>query len=113
MALVLGLIGLVPAVALAAPSDISTWHGVLGAAGFFYGWTYSRAEVWGLWAIRVTLALLAVPAIIRSPVAGAVFLSLYVAALVILSWTKEAMLAVRPLMENLPGPRVLEEKQGG
>jgi hypothetical protein len=108
--LVLGLVGLVPAVAVAAPTDISQFHGVLGAAGIFYGWTYSRAEVWALWAIRLTLPLLAIPALLRSPAAGVIFLGLVVAGLTALAWTREARLAVQPLIDHLPGPRVHGER---
>ena len=113
MALVLGLIGLVPAVALAEPDDITTWHGILAGAGIFFGWAYSRAEIWALWAIRIALPLLAIPALLRSPPAGAFFLGAGVIALTALAWMREARLAVQPLMDQLPGPRVLDERQGG
>lgn len=113
MALVLGLIGLVPAVALAQPDDITTWHGLLAGAGIFFGWAYSRAEVWALWAVRLGLPLLAVPALLRTPIAGAIFLGAGILVLTALAWTKEARLAVQPLMDNLPGPRVLGERPGG
>lgn len=113
MLLVLGLIGLVPLVALAAPRTISPGHGVLGAAGIFYGWAYSRAEVWAMWAIRTTLPLLAVPALVGSPAPGVVLLTIAVVGLTALAWTREARLAVEPLMDRLPGPRALGEKGGG
>lgn len=109
MTLVLGLLGLVPAVALAAPTDISASHGILGAAGVLYAWAYSRAEVWALWATRTTLPLLAVPGLFASPPPGAIFLAVVVIALTALAWRRESLLAVQPLMDRLPGPRVLGE----
>lgn len=111
MALVLGLIGLVPLVALATPTDISSWHGVLGAAGIFLAWSYARAHVWALWTIRLGLPVIAIPAVVRSPVAGMVAIAAAVAALTVLAWSKSALLAVQPLMDRLPGPRVLGERQ--
>lgn len=111
MALVLGLIGLVPLVAVAAPTEITTWHGILGAAGIFLAWSYSRAQVWALWAIRVGLPVIAIPAIVRSPAVGVVVLVTTVGTLTVLSWSRVALLAVQPLMDRLPGPRVLGERK--
>lgn len=105
--LVLGLLGLVPAVGLCSPLELTTAHGVLGAAGVFLSWAYSKAQVWSLWAIRLVLPLVAVPALMSSPWPGAITLAALTAGLVILSWTREAMLAVRPMIANLPGPRKL------
>lgn len=111
MALVLGLIGLVPLVALATPTEITPWHGILGAAGIFLGWSYARAQVWALWALRFGLPIISIPAILRSPLAGAVIIAAGVVALTVLAWSKVALLAVQPLMDHLPGPRVLGERK--
>ena len=108
--LVLLLIGLVPAVALAAPSNVTSWHGVLGGAGLFLAWAFARAEIWALWTIRLALPVLAIPALLRSPALGSLSLGVFVTSLVALSWTREARLAVQPLMDNLPGPRTLGER---
>lgn len=110
MALVLGLLALVPLVAVASPTDITPWHGVLGAFGIFLAWSYARAQVWALWAVRFGLPIIAVPALIRSPAVGAVVIGVGVAGLTALAWTREALLAVQPLMDRLPGPRVLGER---
>ncbi len=109
MALVLGLVGLVPLVAIATPTDITPWHGILGAAGIFLGWSYARAQVWALWAIRLGLPVIAIPAMIRSPLAGAALIAVGAIALTVLSWSKVALLAAQPLMDHLPGPRILGE----
>lgn len=105
--LVLGLLSLVPAVGFASPSGLETTHGVLGAAGVLLGWAYSKAQVWSLWATRLALPPIALLAALASPWPGALFLALLVAALTWLAWTGEAMLAVSPLVDRLPGPRRL------
>lgn len=110
--LLLGLLALVPAVGLASPSGLETAHGVLGAAGVFLAWAYSKAQVWSLWGIRVALPIITVPALFVSPLLGALFLALLVAYLVALAWTKEALLAVQPLMDGLPGPRAPVRRSG-
>lgn len=106
IALVLGAVGLVPVVAVAAPTELSTWHGVLAGGGLLLAYAYSRAQLWSLWALRFTLAPVAVPAVISSPIAGAALLAIFVAGLTILAWTREARLAVDPVYAQLPGPRV-------
>lgn len=110
--LLLGLLALVPAVGLASPGGLETAHGVLGAAGVFLAWAYSKAQVWSLWAIRIALPIVAVPALFVSPLPGAVFLAMLVAGLVVVAWTKEALLAVQPLMDDLPGPRAPVRRSG-
>jgi len=108
--LALGLFGLVPAVGLAAPSGLTTAHGVLGAAGVMLGWAYSKAHVWSLWAVRFLLPLAAVPAVLQSPWPGGIMLAAVTAALVALGWSREALLAVQPLATSLPGPRTLRPR---
>lgn len=104
--LVLGAVGLVPVVAVASPTELSTWHGVLAGAGLLLAYAYSRAQLWSLWAFRFALAPVAVPAVVSSPIAGGVFLASFVAGLIVLAWTREARLAVDPVYAQLPGPRV-------
>ena len=103
--LVLGTLGLVPAVGIASPAGLETGHGILGAAGVLLAWGYSKANVWALWGLRLVLPLAAIPAIVTSPPAGAVFLAVYVAALTVLAWTADARIAVTPTYDRLPGPR--------
>ncbi len=106
LGVVFGLLALVPAVGIAAPSGLSAWHGVLGAAGVLLAWSYGRAQLWALWATRLTLPLIAIPAAIQSPWGGAAALMALVATITAFAWTREALLAVNPLMHRLPGPRV-------
>lgn len=108
--LALGLLGLVPAVGIASPSGLETAHGVLGAAGVLLGWAYSKAQVWSLWATRLGLPLVSLPAVLASPWQGGVFLAVLVAVLTWLAWSREAMLAVSPLVDRLPGPRRLRSR---
>lgn len=110
MTLALGSLALVPAVGVASPSGLEAAHGVLGGAGLLLGWAYSRAQLWALWALRLALPVVAIPALFVSPWPGAVLLGLVVGALTVLAWTKDARLAVDPLLDRLPGPRVASPK---
>jgi hypothetical protein len=103
--LLLGLGALAPAVGFASPAGLTTGHGILGAAGLLLAWAYANAHLWSLWAARVALPMVAVPAVVSSPWPGAIALGASTAALVWLAWSKEALLAVQPLMATLPGPR--------
>lgn len=103
--LLLGLGALAPAVGLASPDRLTTAHGILGAAGLLLAWAYSKAQVWSLWAARIVLPVVALPAVLASPWPGALALAAGTAALVWLAWSREALLAVQPLMATLPGPR--------
>ncbi len=102
---VLGGLALTPIVGVASPAGLAVWHGILGAAGVLLAWSYARAMPWSLWAIRVALVPLAVPAIVLSPPAGAVLLSAAVITITALAWAKESFLAVHPMFDRLPGPR--------
>jgi hypothetical protein len=110
--LVLGSLGLVPLVAITSPAGLDVSHGVLAAAGVFLAWGYSRANLWALWGLRVALPILAVPALLNSAPAGAVILGIAVAFLTWLAWSREARLAVQPLMDRLPPPRLGSPKDG-
>lgn len=103
--LTLGLLGLVPAVGLASPSGLETGHGVLGAAGVLLAWAYARAQEWSLWAIRLTLPFLAIPAVLASPWPGAIGLTVLVAALVVLAWSRDARVALVPVAQTAPDAR--------
>jgi hypothetical protein len=102
--LVLGSLGLVPLVAIASPAGLSVAHGVLASSALLLAWAYARANLWGLWGLRVVLPIVAVPAMLASPPAGAALIGLAVASLTWLAWSREARLAVQPLMERLPPP---------
>ena len=104
VALALGLLALVPAVGLAAPDGLSTAHGVLGSAGVLLAWAYSQAQPWAIWAIRLGLPVLAVPALLVEPRQGAVALGALVAGLVALAWTPQAYAATAPRPGPLPAP---------
>jgi hypothetical protein len=106
MFLALGTPALVPAVGIAAPSGLDPAHGVLGGGAILLAWGYSRAQLWALWGLRVALPVLVVPSLVASPWPGAIFLGVTVAALVAVAWTRGALLAVTPLLDRLPGPRV-------
>ncbi len=110
--LVFGALALVPAVGVASPAGLEFTHGVLGGAGVLLGWAYARAEVWGLWGLRVVLPVLAIGSILQSPWGGRVLLVVLVGAVVWLAWTSEAQRAVQPLLDRLPGPRVAAPGEG-
>ncbi|HSF85055.1 MAG TPA: hypothetical protein VLG28_05240 [Acidimicrobiia bacterium] len=103
--LLLGLLGLVPLVGLASPSGLETAHGMLGAGGILLAWGFGQAQVWALWAMRLVLPVLVIFAALATPIAGAVALLAYGAALTWLSWTEEVRLSVQPLLDVTPGPR--------
>lgn len=104
--LVFGALALVPAVGVASPSGLEFTHGVLGGAGVLLGWGYARAEVWGLWGLRLVLPILAIGSILQSPWVGRGVLTMLVGGVVWLAWTEDAQRAVQPLLDRLPGPRV-------
>ena len=106
MGVAFGALSLVPAVALASPAGLELAHGILGGAGLLLAWGYVRAHLWALWGIRLVLPVLALPALYVSPWPGKILLATIVAITVGLSWSREALLAVSPLMSHLPGPRV-------
>lgn len=107
MGVAFGALALVPAVALSSPAGLDPAHGILGGAGLLLAWGYTRAQLWALWGIRLVLPILALPALYVSPWPGKILLAAIVGVTVGLSWTREAFLAVSPLMERLPGPRVV------
>lgn len=106
IALLLGAVGLVPLVAIASPRELTSWHGVLAGAGIFLAYTYSRAQLWALWAFRIGIGILAIPAIVASGVVGGPAVGIYVAGLTAVAWTEAARLAADPVFNQLPGPRV-------
>ncbi len=112
MGVVLGALALVPAVALSSPSGLEVAHGILGGSGLLLAWGYARAQLWALWGIRLVLPILALPALYVSPWPGKILLAVVVGITVGLSWTRDAFLAVAPLMERLPGPRVAAPRSG-
>ncbi len=109
---VFGALALVPAVALSSPSGLEPAHGILGGAGLLLAWGYARAQLWALWGIRLVLPILVLPALYVSPWPGKVLLVIVVGITVGLSWTREAFLAVSPLMSHLPGPRAAAPRSG-
>jgi hypothetical protein len=111
-ALVLASLGLVPLVAVASPAGLDLAHGVLAAAAVFLAWGYTRANLWALWGLRVALPMLVIPAMLNSAPAGAALLGVTGAVIAWLAWTREARLAVQPLMDRLPSPRLGSPKDG-
>jgi hypothetical protein len=104
-ALPLTAVALVPIVGIASPSGLETAHGILAGAGLLFAWGYARTHLWGLWSLRLAIPVIGIAAALVTPVAGAVLVGAATAAVTTLAWRREAMLAVRPLMERLPGPR--------
>jgi hypothetical protein len=105
-ALPLAAIALVPIVGVASPSGLEPAHGILAGAGLLFAWGYARTHLWGLWSLRLAVPLGGIAAAAASGVPGAVLVTLATVAVTALAWRKEAMLAVRPLTDRLPGPRV-------
>lgn len=110
--ILLGLIALVPAVGIASPSGLAPVDGLLGAAGIALAWGYSKAHLWALWGIRLALPVIAVPAMLTSPLPGALLVGGLVGLIVGYAWTKPALIAVQPLMDRLPGPRIGTARNG-
>jgi hypothetical protein len=104
VALALGLLALAPAVGLAAPDGLAPAHGILGSAGILLGWAYSQAQPWAIWAIRLALPVIAVPAVLAEPWPGGLALAVMVAILVALAWTPQAYAASAPRPGPLPAP---------
>ena len=106
LTVVFGLLALLPAVGVASPSGLSAWHGVLGGAAVLLVWSYSRALLWALWAVRLGLPFISIPAIVSSPWGGAVLLAAITFVTSAAAWARESLLAVNPLIDRLLGPRV-------
>ena len=111
MAIPLLAFGLVPAVGIASPSGLAPGHGILGAAGLLLAWAYGRAQTWSLWALRLVLLPVAIPAILAGPPAGSALLAALTGVTVALAWTAPARLAVEPLTDHIPGPRIAKPKE--
>jgi hypothetical protein len=103
--LLLGTVGLVPAVALAAPAGLRWQHLVLAGGGLAGVAAYSRSSIAALWTLRLGLIPLALPAILASPTWGGLYLSAHVVMLSVFAWSKEAALAATPLLDKAYGPR--------
>jgi hypothetical protein len=108
--LVLGSLALVPLVAIVSPTGLSPAHGMLAGGAMLLAWGYTRANIWGLWGLRVALPILVVPAMLNSAPVGAALLGVAVAVLTWLAWSSEARRAVQPLMDRLPPPRLSTPK---
>ena len=111
--MVLCCVALIPAVGLASPAGLDIYHGVLAGTGGVLAWLYVRGQVWALWGLRIALVPIAVPAVASSPPAGSAVLAVLVAIITWLAWSKEARLAVAPLVERPPAPRMLSPKDDG
>jgi hypothetical protein len=105
MFLMLGSLALVPGVAAASPEDFEWQHTALAGLAAAAAWGYSRARPWGLWLLRLALVPAAATAMAVSPVPGAAYLALHVVLLVAAAWSREARLAVSPLLDRLYGAR--------
>ena len=108
--LLLGTVALVPAAAIAAPSQAGWQHLLVAGVGGLLALAYSRAGVAALWLLRVGLAFVALPAILSSPQGGAVYLAAHVGALVALAWSRESALAAAPLLDTVYGPRAARRR---
>jgi len=103
---VFAALAIVPAIGVASPSGLTLAHGFLGGAAVLLTWAFSRAELWGLWGLRLALPVFAIGPVIQSPWGGRLLLIGLVATVTAMTWTNEARIAVQPLLDRLPGPRV-------
>ena len=106
MGVVFGALALVPLAGVASPAGLEVWHGVVGATGVVLAWGYARAMAWALWALRLALPLVAIPGIVIGPWGGAVLLAAAIAVVTTLAWSHESLLAVQPLLDRRPPPRI-------
>lgn len=74
-------------------------------------WGYGRQLDAGWWALRLLPIPLAVLAASGNGWPGAVAVVLAGIAITSMSWTKTVRLAIHPLMDTLPGPRVASPKE--
>lgn len=112
-ALILGSVGLVPLVGIAAPDGLQLEHGLLAGAGLFFGWGYARAELWGLWGLRLALlpaAVLTLPVTPRP--AGAVAILAAAAVLTGLAWSRPTRRAIGIPAPVLPAPHRRRRQSG-
>jgi hypothetical protein len=108
---ILGLLALVPVIGFASPGGVIFRQGVLGAVGIVTAWGYGKANLWALWSGRVLILPLAILAATAASIGGATLILAVGTAVTWLAWTKEARLAVSPLLDTLPGPRTLRPRQ--
>jgi hypothetical protein len=104
-------VALVPVVGVASPAGLELAHGVLAGTGLFFGWAYVRTHIWALWVLRIATVPVGIAAAVASPALGAAVIAFAVVGITTLAWTREAALAVRPLMDATPGPRRAAPKQ--
>lgn len=109
----LGGLGLVPLIGLAAPGGVDLRQGVLGAAGIFVAWGYSKAQLWAVWTGRLLIPAFTIFAMTTAPRLGAVAIAVVGVGMTYLAWSKEVRLAISPLIDDLPGPRRLNPKPEG
>ncbi len=107
----IGALALVPALGLVAPGGVGAAHLVLAATAVASAWAYARSHPWGLWAFRVMVPAIGIPAVLASPFLGGLVLAAGLAALTAVAWTREARLAVDPELATLPGPRPVPRRR--
>ena len=106
LGLAIGAFGIVPLVGIAAPDGLDPAHGVAGALGILLAWGYLKGGSWALWGLRLAMPLSLLAAALVSPQPGAFTLLVAAGLLVYLAWSEESRLAVQPLPNELPAPRM-------
>ena len=105
VSLAIGTIALLPGTALASPAGFTWQHILFVIVAPVMALAYSQASIAALWVLRLGLMPFSVIAISASPLIGASYLAVHVIVLTVIAWSKETMLAVRPLLERSLGPR--------
>ncbi|NNF63142.1 MAG: hypothetical protein HKN07_02685 [Acidimicrobiia bacterium] len=100
-----------PVVAGAAAWTGADWGDIAYGAGLVVmAWAYGRQISVGWWALRLTVLPLGILAATGDPWPGAAAVLIHASAVTALAWTRAVRIAIKPLMDTLPGPLIASPK---
>ena len=100
-----------PVVAGGAAWTGTDWGDIAYGAGLVVmAWAYGRQLSTGWWALRLAVLPLGAIAALGDPWPGAVFVLAHASTVTALAWTRGVRIAIKPLMDNLPGPLIASPK---
>ncbi len=93
------------AVGVTSPNGLGVADTILAVTAPIAAWVYSAGRIAGLWALRLVVPIIGGTAFVSEPTTGRAVAAAITLSVAALAWQRAAMLAVRPLLEELPGPR--------
>jgi len=102
--LLLATVGLIPLVGYTSPDGLALVHGLLAGLGLFFVWGYARAELWGLWGLRLAVLPLTALAVVATPGPGSLVLLIAGVGIAALAWSPPVRAAIGSPGPVLPAP---------